>query len=208
MQEGGATSSTDVAVTDCTEVDKTSKESVSVEQGQLLRADEPDQCVLKVKNKATEREILEFTHLLLGSRYTACVYVEAAGDLHRRRQGPDLENASVDRTDVAAMTRPNEVTEYRVRVGCDRLDEWRLGVCSIECQNEPGESTLQNTVDQTRQVKTISRNTPRYSHDSLGECESSIKGGETDTCADFSTRREQTTNATATVVQHTMHSQS
>ena len=50
MQEDGATSSTDVAepATDSTEVDKTSKESVSVEQGQLLRAAEPDQCVLKV----------------------------------------------------------------------------------------------------------------------------------------------------------------
>ena len=49
--------STDVAepVTDSTEVYKTAKESVSVEQGQLLRAAEPDQCVLKMKNTATER---------------------------------------------------------------------------------------------------------------------------------------------------------
>ena len=53
VQEGGATSSTDVAkpVTDSTEVHKTAKESVSVEQGQLLRAAEPDQCVLKVKTQ-------------------------------------------------------------------------------------------------------------------------------------------------------------
>ena len=44
VQEGGATSSTDVAepVTDSTEVGKTSKESVAVEQGQLLRAAERD----------------------------------------------------------------------------------------------------------------------------------------------------------------------
>ena len=45
MQEGGATSSTDVAepFPDATEVGKTSKESVSAEQGQQLRASEPDQ---------------------------------------------------------------------------------------------------------------------------------------------------------------------
>ena len=44
VQEGGAASATDVAepVTDSTEVDKTSKEFVSVEEGQLLRAAEPD----------------------------------------------------------------------------------------------------------------------------------------------------------------------
>ena len=53
MQEGVATSSTDVAeqFSDPTEVRKTSKESVSVEQGQPLRAAEPDQCVSKVKAK-------------------------------------------------------------------------------------------------------------------------------------------------------------
>ena len=65
VQEGGATSSTDVAepVADSSEVDKTSKESVSVEQGQLLRAAEPDQCVRKVK---TQRQIfiLDLTHSL------------------------------------------------------------------------------------------------------------------------------------------------
>ena len=27
---------------------------------------------------------------------------------------------------AVAMTGPNEVTVYAVRVGCDRLDEWRL----------------------------------------------------------------------------------
>ena len=58
VQESGAASPTDVAepCTDSTEVDKTSKGSVSVEQGQLLRAAEPDQCVLKEsENTATER---------------------------------------------------------------------------------------------------------------------------------------------------------
>ena len=100
---------------------------------------------------------------------------EAADDLHRRRQNPDLENASVDRTDIAAMTGPNEVTEYRVRFGCDRLDEWRFDACSLKCQNETTELALQNTFDLARRVKSIPRNTPRYSHDSLGHCESSIK---------------------------------
>ena len=53
MQEGGATTSTDVAeqFPDLTEIGKTSKESVSVEQGQQLQAAEPDQCVSKVKAK-------------------------------------------------------------------------------------------------------------------------------------------------------------
>ena len=70
-QEGGTTSSTDVAepVTDSTDVDKTSKESVPVEQGQLLRAGEPGRGVLKVKTQR-HRGILEFTHSLLGSWYT------------------------------------------------------------------------------------------------------------------------------------------
>ena len=49
------------------------------------------------------------------------------------------------------MTGPKEITERTARVGRDRLDEWTFGVCSIESQNEPGESTLQNTVDQTSQ---------------------------------------------------------
>ena len=79
---------------------------------------------------------------------------------------------------AVAVTGPKEVTEHTARVGRDRLDEWSFGVCSIECQDEPGESTLQNTVDQTRQVKTIPPNSPRYSHDSLGQCESSIKEAE------------------------------
>ena len=76
MQEGGATSSTDVAepVTHSTEVDRTSKESVSVEQGQLPREAKPDQCVLKVKTQR-QRDILEFTHSLLDSLSTACMGV-------------------------------------------------------------------------------------------------------------------------------------
>ena len=70
-----------------------------------------------------------------------------------------------------AVTGPKEVTEYTVRVGCDR----RFGVCSLVCQEETAETTLLNTVDRTRRVKTIPRNTPRYSHDSLGHYESSVQ---------------------------------
>ena len=65
VQEDGATP-TDVAepVCDSTEVYKTLRESVSVEQGQPLRATEPDQCVLKVKT-LRQRDTDEFTHSLL-----------------------------------------------------------------------------------------------------------------------------------------------
>ena len=51
-------------------------------------------------------------------------------------------------------------------------------------------SILQNTVGQTRQVKTIPRNSPRHSYDGLGHCESSIKEAQKPTCVFFS----QTTN--------------
>ena len=152
--------------------------------------------------------IFEFTHLLLVSWYKACVYGEVADDLRRRRQDPDLENASVDRTDIAAMTGPKEVTEDRVRVSDDRLDEWRLGACSLKCQNETTERTLQNTVDQTRRLKTIPRNTPRYSHDGLGLHQ---RGGETDTCIDFphvGSRPQMRQRQMCSMDDHTRHSQS
>ena len=76
VQEDGGTSSTDVAelVADSTEVFETTMESVSLEQGQLLRAAEPDQCVLNLKTRR-QREIVECTHSLLG------LYVKAADDL-------------------------------------------------------------------------------------------------------------------------------
>ena len=84
-------------VADSTEVYRTLKESVSVEQGQLLRAAEPDQGVLKVKTQR-QRDTVEFTHSLLG------VDGEAADDLHWRRQDSDLGDASPDRTDIATET--------------------------------------------------------------------------------------------------------
>ena len=170
---------------DATEVGKTLKESVSVGQGQLLRAAKPDHCVLKVKAKPIpemptqrQRGVLELTHLSPVFRYSACVYGEAADDPHRRRQVSELEDASCDRADiaagsgrankrlrfkvlvkhsnrsVAALAGPTDVTEFMVRVVCDRLDTWRFGVCSLKCQNETAEITLQNAVDRTRRVKT------------------------------------------------------
>ncbi len=46
---------------------------------------------------------------------------------------------------------------------------------SLKCQNETAKITLQNTIATTRRVKTIARNTLRYSQDNLGHCESFIK---------------------------------
>ena len=181
--------------TDSTVVEKTSKETVAVEQGQLLRAAEQDQCVLKVKTQR-QRNIVGFTHSLLG------VNGRAADDPHRRRQDArdsGLHVASFDHCDisaevgmfnkklkfkvlvshrsgaVAAWEGPKDITEDTVRVVCDRLDEWRSGVCSLKGQNETAKIILLSTVDTSRRVKTIPRNTTRYSHDSLGHCESSIK---------------------------------
>ena len=81
------------------------------------------------------------------------MYGKASDELHRRQQDSDLEDASFGRTDIAAeagmdkvlenhnnravvVTGLKEVTERVVQVGCDGLDEWRSGVCSLECQNE------------------------------------------------------------------------
>ena len=92
---------------------------MSVEQGQLLRAVDTDQGILNAKTQR-QRVILEFTHSLVSSWYTACVYGRAADDLHRRRRDSDLEDALFERTDMAAVTEPKDDTEYIVRVSCDR----------------------------------------------------------------------------------------
>ena len=70
--------------------------------------------------------------------------MEAADDLHWRRQDSDLEDALFDRTDIAAETRtdkvlvnhdhgsvtamtgPNEVTVYTVRVGCEGFESVKM----------------------------------------------------------------------------------
>ena len=63
VQEDEATSVTDVAepVTDSTEVHKTTKKSVSIEQTHLPRGAEPDQGVLKMETRRL-RDTVEFTH--------------------------------------------------------------------------------------------------------------------------------------------------
>ena len=123
--------SSDVAdtATDSAEICKTAKESVSVEQGQILQAVEPDQGGLKLKTQR-QRVMLEFTHSLLSSWCIACVYGKAADDLHRQQRDSDLEDALFERTDMGAVTEPKDVTEYMVRVSCDRF-----GVCSLKGQN-------------------------------------------------------------------------
>ena len=190
MQEVGATSSH--VAEPATEIHKTAKETVSVEQGQPLRAAEPHQCVLRVKTQR-QRVILEFTHSLLSSWCAACVYGKAADDLHRRRRDSDLEDALFERTEMAAVTEPRDVTEYLVRVSGDRLDVWRFGVCSLKGQSETAASTLHDIVDTTRRAK---NNTTRYSNDSLG-CEEVEKQ---ETCFHFPHVESRTTNATATDV--------
>ena len=75
---------------------------------------------------------------------------------------------------VAALEGPKDVTEHMIRFVSDMLETWCL-VCVLKCQNEPAEIALQNAPVRTRQFKTISRNMPRYSHGSLGHCESAIK---------------------------------
>ena len=83
-------------VSEPTEVGKTSQEFAVVEQGQLLRAAETDQCALKMKAsqflKHPHSKRLELTHLLSGSWYSACVYRRVADDL-RRRLDSELERS-------------------------------------------------------------------------------------------------------------------
>ena len=149
-----------------------------------------------------QRDIHELTHLPPVSWCPAFVYGIAADNPRRRRQDSGeygLDFASFDHADisaevgmankklkfkvlvshnsgsVAALEGPKDVTEHMVRFVCDMLETWGFGVCILKCQNAPAEITLQNTVVTTRQVKTIPRNTPRYSHGSFGHCESVIK---------------------------------
>ena len=114
IQEGGASSSTDVAeqFPDPAEVGKTSKESVSIEQGQPLRAAEPDQCASKVSAKPIpetptqrQRDIHELTHFPPFSWCAAYVYGKAADDPHRRQQDAresGLDVVSFDHADISA----------------------------------------------------------------------------------------------------------
>ena len=136
MQEGGAASSTDAAeFLDTAEAGKTSKESVSIEQGQPLRAAEPDQCALKVRAKPIpetptqrQRDIHELKHLPPVSWCPACVYGKAADDAHRRRQDSGecgLDVASFDHADTSAeVVMANKKLTFKVLDRKTSLSTW------------------------------------------------------------------------------------
>ena len=73
-----------------------------------------------------QRGILELTHLLPGSWYTACVYGEAADEVDHAdiTAGSGMANKKLrfkvlvnkNNGSVAAMAGPKDVTEYMVRV--------------------------------------------------------------------------------------------
>ena len=91
---------------DAAEVGKMPKESVSVEQGQLLRAAEPDLCVFGAQAKPipemlTATEMFSSHTITAGFLVSACVYGKDADDRHRRRQDSKLEDASGDHVDIA-----------------------------------------------------------------------------------------------------------
>ena len=115
VQEGGATSSTDVAepVTDFTEVHKTLAESVASSQTGSM-------CI-----ERTERYCRVHTHSLLA------VYGKAVDDPHRRRQDSDLEDASSDRTNIAVETAMDKVLVTR-----ERLQRWRVQKTSLSTRSE------------------------------------------------------------------------
>ena len=129
------------------------KGSVSVEQGQLLRAAEPDHCVLKVKTPR-QSDTVEFTHSLLG------LCGKAADDLHRRRQDSDLEDATFARTDIAAETGRTKFW-YRKKSLSTRPESVPIGrmsgdsVCAVSsvkmCQERSHCRTLLTRRDESRQ---------------------------------------------------------
>ena len=187
---------TDVAkqFPDAAEVGKKPNESVSVEQRQLLRAAEPDQCVLEVKAKPipemlTQRQICSRAHTITAGFlvFSMCVERKLMIGIGDDRTS-ELEEASGDHVEiadedgmvnsrlrfkvlmnqndgsVAAMEGPKDVTENMVRVVCGWLETWRFGECTLKCQNGTAEITSKNAVDRTRRVETSLRNASRYLH--------------------------------------------
>ena len=116
IQEGGAATSSDVAVAEplpnAAEAGRVSQEAVPIEQGQPLRAVEPDEWATKVRAKPIretpthrQRKNHEFTHLPAVLWCPACVCGKAADDPHRRRQDArdsGLDVASFDHCDISA----------------------------------------------------------------------------------------------------------
>ena len=112
IQEGGAKSSTDVAeaepLPNAAEAGRISQEAVPIEQGQPMRAVEPDEWALKVKAKPIpetptqrQRDIHELTHLLPIIWYSTCVSGIAADDpkMHKILV---LDVASFDHCDISS----------------------------------------------------------------------------------------------------------
>ena len=103
--EGGAASSSDVAVAELSpnsaEAARVSQEAVLIEQGQPLRAFEPDEWAVKVKAKPIletltqrQRDVDELTHLPPVPWCPACVSGRAADGPHRRQQ--DARDSGLD----------------------------------------------------------------------------------------------------------------
>ena len=104
IQKGGAASSTDVAepLPNTAEADRTSEESVPIEQGQPLRVVEQPSPETPTQR---QRDIHELTHLPPVLWCPACVSGKAADDPHRRRQDEKdsgLVVASFDHCDISA----------------------------------------------------------------------------------------------------------
>ena len=117
---------------------------------------------IESENTATERFWSSRTHCWVLVVQHGCME-RPFDDLHRRRQDSDIAaEAGMDKVlvnhkheSVAAMTGPNEVAEYMVRIVCDWLDEWRYGVCSLKCQMSQQRShcrTLLTGRDESRQL--------------------------------------------------------
>ena len=116
IQEIGAASSSDVAVAEplpnAAKAGRVSQEAVPIEQGQPLRAVEPDEWAMKMRAKPIpetpthrQRDIHELAHLPPVRWCPACVSGKAADDPHRRRQDArdsGLDVASFDHCDISA----------------------------------------------------------------------------------------------------------
>ena len=155
VQEGGATSSTDVAeqFPDPTEVGDLSKETVSVEQGQPLRAAEPDQCVLEVKAKSVlelstqrQRDVLELAEIRLIAWYSAFVCGKDADDWHRRRRCSEMRDALGDRV---AMTTEDGMVHKRVRFTV-LMSHSDASVAAMAGPNDVGEKTVRVVCDRLK----------------------------------------------------------
>ena len=181
IEEGGAASSSDVAVAEplpnTAEAGRVSQEAVPIEQGQPLRAVEPDEWAMKVRTKPIWKRLQNDNETFTSSH----TYLRFLGVQHACLEKPLMIRIGDGKTPdildwtllhlitltlqqrsksgaVAALEGPKGVTERMVRFDCET---WGFGVCVFKCQNEPAEMALQNALVRTRQFKTIPRNTPQ-----------------------------------------------